>query len=249
MNLILPAKSDRRFWCVPYSVGKLDDKGNPNFQKLLMGVQNAISDQLDSLGVGTKTLAANGFLYILCRMKMTILRPLAENEELTLVTYPMRPDKVEMRRETYFLDSQSKPVILIDSLWVFINVKTRRLTFTDYFSNAVNKQDMASLDILELLFPERLFELNFKNEVFDFDFTHTVSQEEIDFNNHMNNTYYVSLAQELALKKITGIEINYEKECLLNEKIDVFSFSKPTGLDIIGSKSNQDKAFFVSLKY
>ena len=79
----------------------------------------------------------------------------------------------------------------------------------------------------------------------EFKYTHEVKISDLDHNKHMNNTNYANLIfNSVENKSYNHFEINFKNECLLGNKIDIFT-AKNVNEEYIVGKSN-DKTFFIA---
>lgn len=242
------SSDDQRYYRQDFTIDELDSFGNPNLQKLFKFVQDCISVQLRKLKVGPEDMLNHQCLYILCRIRIKFLRKVKPGERLTFITYPLMPTKIQMRREAFVNDSDGNVIALIDSLWVFINSKTRRITVTDYFKNDTSGF-LTSLGNLKPVFDDYIFDIEYPEKGFVFCFDHVVTDKEIDLNGHMNNTFFDEIIQECSSCQILELNVGYEKECYLGERIHVFKYQENHLLYILGKKESNELVFKAKVNY
>ena len=77
-----------------------------------------------------------------------------------------------------------------------------------------------------------------------------MKEDDIDSNGHMNNTIYIKIAEELIPPVIIkGYEIDFEKECFLNEKITLSLAKSNNQYIVIGEKEDNSLSFKISFSY
>ena len=114
-------------------------------------------------------------------------------------------------------DVNGNVVIKGESQWVILNIESRKIVTE---SNVNNVFDTYCED---KPFGEKMSRISdFENA--DIHYSVLPSQNDIDINGHVNNTKYADFINE-ALDKdalIKRFEIEYKKEILLNQNIDIF---------------------------
>ncbi|MCI1734200.1 MAG: thioesterase [Bacilli bacterium] len=232
-----------------FKLEKTDAQGNPWLSDILLSFQQAATAHVTLFGLGDsyfRVLRRRAF--VLCREKLIFLAKMVTGKLYTLFTYPLEPGKLEMYREAYVLDDQGKEVLRLHSLWVLIDFDSRRLALT---TEAKAKQDSYFQgQVLSPLFTERLEKLDLPSTAGLPYQDHIVTADDLDSNNHMNNTVYLRLVQEEGLTQlIRSLEINYEKECRLGETLRIFRKDQPGSSVFMGYKSDQSLSFAVRFDY
>jgi len=209
----------------PSRIGKdvllsLTPEGNPDFGDILLALQEAATEQTERLGIGTDFLHARGYGYVVLREKIQLLGPFHDKEKARLVTYPLPAGRIEMYRDAYLLDAEGRTILRIHSLWVFMDEKTRRIRpAKDADGILVEHPEIRSF---QTLFPEERLRQIPQPEGATWVGSFTVQKGDIDQNGHMNNTLYLRKAQAFGLRKSSFLSFEFESECLLGEKVDVF---------------------------
>ncbi len=237
MNMIIPSSTDLHYCTTSYQP-KFDSFGNIDIADLLVSFQKIAGDHVEHLGMGAEFSEANGFYYILCRIKGYFLAKLKPEETYTFVTYPTMAGALQLYRYAYLVDSDGNPVFYLLSLWVLMNRETRRLQSAKAFQNKLREM-LPDIDDVEPLTDERLYEMDFANQEFHYDSTYVVRSSDIDSNQHMNNTVYMKIAQEKCiLSPISVFEIDFEKECYLHDAITVETSLNAISYSVMGKKSD-----------
>lgn len=215
---------------------------NVSFQELLLRFQDLAGRHVELLGIGKEYSIRTKNVFVLCREKIHFPKPLAKNEEYTLVTYPLTPGKLQMQREAYLLDSKMEPRMFLESIWVLVDFETRRMKRTNDVVLAQEKYP--AFKRFTPLFPEKL------EAIVDVDVgdrepvcVHVVCLDDLDVNDHMNNTVYVKLVQPYLKGAVSDIEIDYEKECRLNETLSIYEIDFKNQSLFLGYKEDGSVSF------
>lgn len=236
-EMILPNKDDLHY-CTSSYIPKFDSVGNVDLHDLMLQFQNLAGKHIENLGLGDDFKNKNSIFYILCRVKGYFLSEITDKETYTFVTYPVQASSIQLYRYAYILDSKGKPVFYLLSLWVLMDQKTRRLQSAKAFREIL-KLAIPDIEETKPLSDERLDEMDFADVEFQYQSSYVVNSDDIDSNQHMNNTVYMRLAQEKCiLKPISVFEIDFVKECYLNETINLVNASVENSYYVIGRKND-----------
>ncbi len=236
-EMILPDKDDLHY-CTSSYVPKFDSVGNVDLHDLMMQFQDLAGKHVENLGLGEDFKNKNSVFYILCRVKGYFLSDIRKEEPYTFVTYPVQASALQLYRYAYILDSNGNPVFYLVSLWVLMDQKTRRLQSAKTFRETL-KLVIPDIEETRPLTDERLVEMDFSDKEFHYQSSYLVNENDIDSNQHMNNTVYMRIAQEKCiLKPISVFEIDFEKECYLNEMITLESSVYENSYYVIGRKND-----------
>lgn len=219
---------------------------NVSFQELGLVFQSLAGKQVDLLGIGSEYSRKTNNVYVLCREKMLFLEPIRLQESYTLVTYPLTPGKLQMQREAYLLDGEKRVVMKLDSVWVLVDFVTRRMKRTTDVSLAQSKYPL--FDTFVPLFEDKLEALGEVNrKSMDLVLTHDVVSEDLDSNNHMNNTVYLRLVQPFVSSGVKEVEIDFEKECRLGDCLSVYKKEENGYVFFSGYKQDDSLSFKVRM--
>ncbi len=243
-EMILPEKGDLHY-CSSEYFPKFDSIGNVDLHDLMIQFQNLAGKHIENLGLGEDFKKENSVFYILCRMKGYFLSEISKEETYTFVTYPIQASSLQLYRYAYILDSKGNPVFYLVSLWVLMDQKTRRLQSAKAFRETL-RLVIPDIEDTRPLTDERLVEMDFSDKEFNYQSSYVVTTNDIDSNGHMNNTVYMKIAQEKCiLKPVSVFEIDFEKECYLNEMITLESVVDENSYYVIGRKSDGLLSFMV----
>ena len=236
--------SDILFFTREFQLKQIDNFGNPSLFEIFNAFQEAAIPHAAILGFGNEFLKLHNLLFVICRMKIRFYHSFSRDETYQLVTFPLFPNKIQVYREAFILDSSKNRVADLTSLWVLIDKIHRRITLMTEMTNICNqyRDDMLklpkliqpSLPSLQINVPENNFSTNI----------YQVSKEDIDVNGHMNNAVYAKILDSLNYEKLmSSVEINFEKECFFNEKLFTKYYSIDNSKLIIGKKEDNSLSY------
>lgn len=212
--------------------------------------QDIASLAAENLGVGVTEIGEKfGVTWALTRVKVDILRSPEWNEEITIETWPLEPEKLEFERDFIVRDRDGNIIIRAVSKWIIFDIKTRRLKKTELiglkYPDIITER---SIDCeFEKLKPLGEFETAYKK---------VVGYSDIDLNEHLNNSRYVDFIMDCfdleSHKKygIKTIDVSYINEALPGDTIilnkDISSLNSNL-IYIEGFNESDNKVIFKAL--
>lgn len=179
--------------------------------------QDVAAHHAETLGVGFEPMFKKKLYWVLSRVKYDIIKQPQIGETVIVLTWPHVKGRIDFDRDYLITDEKGNIFIKGTSKWCVINTKTRSLAKTD----DVNYNGEYCLDVnYEEKFTKTLTHdvINLKPAL-----QHCVVFSDLDHNEHMNNTNYTNLVQNVVFnKQFTHFQINYINECKLNDIINVF---------------------------
>ena len=230
---------------------KVDEHGNVPLFHFFSKCQERLVEHGEVLDVGVNFTKETGQVFILCREKAYFYHKFEVGKEYTFVTYPSWANRIQAYRVIYIIDENDECMMALNSLWVLMNLNSRRITTTDMMKERFIKQGiLEEVENNDTIFQDKLLQLedvdisNCKAKTFK------VSKDQIDDNRHLNNTFYSQFVDECKLDGvIKSIEINFEKECYLDEEIDVYKVVKENENYFIGYKKDGNISFKYKVNY
>lgn len=169
------------------------------------------------MGLAASDLLTKNYTWVLLKYHVDIIRSPFWNEKLTVKTwrYPYK-NLYELRRFD-FIDQDGEVVITGLSSWVMMGFTTR---LPVRLSRFMTEEWMQADKEIE----DRFLKLN-KPENPDIEKIFNVRMQDIDFNNHVNNSVYVAWAVEsipteiIKNYKLIHVSVNYIKEISYGNKV------------------------------
>ena len=174
---------------------------------------------IDALNTGFYNDSMKGkYGYVVSKQTLTLNEPIYEDDNITFVTDIGHYSNVIFPR-FYYIEKNGKRIGECRSIWTLIDLKRRRITSPRRASIELP----ANPDII-MEEPETLFTQANRQHIS----TYKVVYSDIDTNGHLNNTRYLRIASNLIPVEtyknhfLDSISINYKKEILAHQTIDLY---------------------------
>ncbi len=215
--------------------------GNIDLADLIHQFQNLATKQIESFSLGEKFEKENSLLYVVLRYKGYFLSPL-KDRDYTLYTYPTLPGPLQLYRYAFLLDKENKVVFYLSSLWVMMDKEKRRIAPAKKFKEILSRRitDFSQVPPFD---EEKLVNFPLDGLSFRKENEYRVKKEDIDSNNHMNNTVYLKISQPCSAHFLASFEFNYEKECFENDVLSLSSYKKENEIIVKGEKEDSSLSF------
>ena len=203
----------------PLTTGESDRYDRLSPVAILDISQDMAGKHADELHIGFKDVFPKGIIWIVARVKYEVLEYPECTDDVVVNTWPKVPSRVDMDREIEFKSKEGKKqLIKVIQKWVLWNYKENKMLFP----SAVDLQGEFNQDVLFTDKFRPLTSFKLENKVYSFQ----VKPSQIDHNMHMNNTKYAEeILNAVRLKEdevIKTFEINYIKQCMLDDKLEVY---------------------------
>jgi acyl-ACP thioesterase len=182
-------------------------------------LQDIATENADLLGLGLEICREHNLSWVGSNYLIQILRMPKLNEHMKITTWPAEKKLWGAIRDFIITDESGAPIIKASSQWVLIDFVRRRPVmlnkyFPDYncLEERVLETEFPKIDIAEDGADIKEFSVRF---------------DDIDVNEHVNNSIYPLWASESTdsayrLKHLPAeLEICYKKEALYGEKVEV----------------------------
>lgn len=187
-------------------------------------LQDMADTHAEQLGFGLSFCLKNNLTWFGTNYHVQINRLPKLHEEITVRTWPSVKKKIGAVREFEICDSNGRPLIVASSLWILIDVRQRKPIAVDKaLPDYQPLQERAvNSEFSKIQIPETAKSLT----------TERVRFDDIDLNGHVNNAVYPLWATESMdpAYRLTHqpkeIEINYKKECLLGENVEISTLNE-----------------------
>ncbi len=163
----------------------------------LTELQEIAGEHSVSLGCGREALLRGGLVWVVARMELRILRYPRWGEALTLRTFHRPVRHRFFPRFFQVFDSGNQPVLLASSLWLLMDLETRRSVSADLLPMPLPDNGDAPEP---LPLPGAILPLDAPETAVPFAAVYT----DLDVNGHVNNTRYVDwLCNALGVETMT----------------------------------------------
>ena len=194
-------------------------------------------------------LLEKGCVWVLARMKAIFDRVVPFDTQIRLDTWHKGQQGLYFLRD-YTLSDHQGVAVRSTSSWIVMNVQTRSLSRDEdvmkLLGVAAQSSDNAIEQACSKIIMPRGAEVSLIGK-------HRVRYSDIDKNGHTNNVKYTvwaldSLPSELVMgKRLKELSINFNKEALLDEEVELFHCIKEDGAHIIEGKSEGHQVFIEEL--
>lgn len=179
----------------------------------------------ENLGIGFNTIEQEyGSVWVLTRMRVDITKYPVWDEEVIIETWPLTPGKYEFERDYLVKDSEGEIIARAASLWVILDVKTRKLKrATDiaaYFPETIGERAINCP--LGKIKPIGEPEVVYKR---------VIGCSDIDINGHLNNSKYIDFImdcftmEQLKKYQANSIQVNYLNEAFPGDTIALYKYA------------------------
>lgn len=185
--------------------------------------QKAAGDDFDKTGMTYEILREHGIVFILTKNTVKFYDDIKKYDEVTVTTYPRGTRGVSFLRD-YDLYVGGKRVAYASSTWVLLDINNRRLLRPNALDNIgsvpVELENIIEIEDKRIKFSAE--NLN-KTDVREVYYSH------IDYNGHMNNTFYPEIVFDYLPDKYKNtlkdklISVYYVTELMQGEKYEIYT--------------------------
>lgn len=201
----------------------------------------------DIAGYGLNDIPVTHLSWVLLNWKVQVLKRVPYGSDVTVRTWAKCSNKFYTYRDFEILDASGNCVCKATSKWALISTNTGSLIkITD---DIIQKYNPEVKNVFENPEIDKLVEPNSSLG----EYIYTVQRSDIDFNKHMHNLNYLSLAYEVLPEDVyyseecNNIEIMYKKGVKLGETVKCL-YSYVDGAHIITIKSKNENTLYSIVK-
>ncbi len=173
-------------------------------------------------GIGIQAIdQQHGVFWAITRMRVDVARYPLLDEEITIETWPQKPRKYEFDRDYLMRDAQGNIIARAASIWVILDIGTRRLKPTILLDTDYQETDSErALDctLSKIRLPADL-ELACRREI---------GCSDIDMHEHLNSARYISLITDCfsigqhRRYQVTSLQINFLGEVFPGDTVALY---------------------------
>ena len=186
---------------------------------ILEAMQETAAEHCTRLGIGRPVLDARGVTWVLSRAHVELERVPRLGERVTVETCPLPLKHLFYPRVNVFYDGEGKRVGAANSLWVLIDVATRRIVNDDFVLERLPDNSDVAAPCAQ---PATVRPLPGEAEIFAFAPQFT----DLDMNGHVNNARYMDWCcnalgvEALSRRAIAAFDVNYDAEVLPGAQLE-----------------------------
>lgn len=199
--------------------------------------QDIATKHAEALGVGFYQMLKRNLLWVTMRIKFEVVSKINANENYKIVTYPSGKSMIEFDRDYVILDKDNNIVLKGQSKWCLIDSKTRKIA---------RMIDGISLTNVNPIFEDKFLKTDSFEPNYPSVFSYKISKSDIDKNGHTNNTVYAKIVTKLfksEAKKLKFFQINFLKESLIGDNLDIYTQNNNDGFTVVGKLCGRDVSF------
>ena len=173
----------------------------------------------EKFGIGFEEMLAKNLLWVVLKVKFTIIQAPEINQTVTVKTWPKKPRRIDFEREYLIQNQQGETLVKGTSQWAVIDSVTRKLT----------KADNVYGDLHDFCQEENYQGKLSRVEDFVQQGAGTIikiDKSYLDSNNHVNNAFYADFVLNAINPKepfeIEQMQIDFHKELLENDSVEIF---------------------------
>jgi medium-chain acyl-[acyl-carrier-protein] hydrolase len=215
----------------------LNPKGQARLTSMADFFQEVAYHHASELGLGYDDMKSRKTTWVLSRMRIHMKRYPGWNDTIKLETWPSGAERLFALRDFRVLDSKGEVIGMASTAWLILDIDSHRLIrpkeMMEQFKMIVHDVQMfeAPLDKIPVPGETRLLK------------QHDVAFSDLDIVGHVNNVRYMEwcidavTTAENAEKEIRELEINFNHEALLGDRIH-----------ISGSENAGDETYFTATR-
>jgi acyl-ACP thioesterase len=173
------------------------------------------------LGLGYDDMKSRKTTWVLSRMRIHMKRYPVWNDTITMETWPSGAERLFALRDFRVLDSKGEVIGMASTAWLILDIDSHRLIrpkeMMEQFKMIIHDVQMFEKPLDKILVPGETRLLKHHDVVFS----------DLDIVGHVNNVRYMEwcidavTTAENAEKEIRELEINFNHEALLGDRIRI----------------------------
>ncbi len=229
---------EKTFLTLPCTLSESDFELNGEVKplKIMQLMQDVATAHAEKLGVGWQTLNQNGKLWVLSKVKTEFFQPVTrQTPPFTLYTWPLEPNRFYAER-CFTAAKGDELLFSATSLWSMIDRDSRKMVSAAVMNDFYHGEYSAvTADT------SSTFQRVKQGAEFEFCYEKNVRRSDLDRNGHVNNTNYVTFAEDVlsASERIRAMEITYHKELKLGDVVKVFAHRTENSVAVVGTREGE----------
>ncbi len=217
-----------------------------SLHELLKITSDVAVEDYNQLGLPRDFLKEKGFGILVSRCSYRIHNCPKENQIIEVVTWEEKPEALQLMRGYKILDEKGNILISGKSSWIVVDIKERKIIPSKNFTLRNPPSVSLALDCdnpKKIIQPENM-------TLWD---TRKIKISDMDANGHTNNSRYAAfiedaLPEEYRKKQVKDFKINFAKEAVLEDPIELYGFIEKDKITVVG-KTPKATSFEASLSY
>ena len=240
---MLPNKTYEIKDCILYE-SDFDVSSQIKIHRVMELMQDLATSHADKLGFGWDDMDANGFFWILSKVKIVFDKIITrKTRKFKLYTWPIAPNKFFVERRFTAVDDNGEQLFSATTIWMIVERDSRKIASQD----AIARFYKADFDDTPCGVDTALARVR-RNDNYSLQYERAIRRTDLDINRHVNNTNYINYAVDtLGInERIGSVEIVYHKELMCGDVISVYSERNGNEVFVVGER-NGETCFTVKL--
>ena len=213
-----------------------------SFGKIIDYLQDCSNLQSEMLGVGVEHQEETNKAWILSSWQVEVKGEIKNGDNIEVATWPYSFNRACGKRNytIAMADSPKDYIIEADSMWVLLNIDTGMLA-------KVEDSDTEKYELEEPLDMNYSKKKIAKTSEYERKDEHIVYNYHLDINRHMNNSWYVKIAEEYIEDKsnIKSFRVEYKKSAKLGNKVIPF-VAYENGRYVIELRNEENEVYAIT---
>lgn len=195
--------------------------GKLSLTAILKELELVAVKQLESMDISNHRMKQENMAFVLSKLRMKIVRIPKMNENLKASTTPQFTKGVCFLRKSQLGTLEGELLVDCQTAWVLIDPQNKKILRPSAFTYdlSLNKDEPYEMDVLKdrISVPDDM----------EFAFSKVVRFNDLDSNQHMNNTLYATIITDALPIEITSkhpvseIRLHYCNECKYGDVIEI----------------------------
>ncbi len=207
-----------------------------SLNELLRLTSDVAVEEYRQRGISREVLLNNNFAILVSRVSFRLHRLPKENEHITLSTWEETPEALQLIRAYEIISESGEPLVSGLSSWLLVDPNARRIIPTKKFNlrPVVNiSREHNCLKPGKIVVPDDMQKLSER----------VITYSDVDAYGHTNNSRYGAfimdaLPLEYSSKTFKDFRINYSKEALLGDTMEIYAKFEENKICVIGKTVN-----------
>ena len=226
----------------------LNPRGQARLTTMANFFQEVAYHHAGELGWGYEDMKSRNVTWVLSRMRIRMTRFPVWNDRITVETWPSGAERLFAMRDFKVMDGSGEVIGIASTGWLILDIDTHRLIrpkeITDRFKLVIHDVQMFDKPLDKIVVPGEVKLLAH----------HQVVYSDLDIVGHVNNVKYMEWCidtvskDENSEKEIRELEINFNHEALLGDRIGIAGNSYPGGLHYFSAVREGDGKEIITVR-
>lgn len=210
-------------WETTVMFSQCNPNKNLSLNELLKITSDVAVEDFNRRGMSRDTLVDNGVAILVSRDSFRLHRYPRENEHIVVHTWEEKSEALQFVRAVEIESEDGEKLVSGLTAWLLVDLKNRRIMPIKKFDQMKMREPTLKQTEHDCL-PYGKIQLADDMTLFD---ERTIKYSDLDANGHTNNARYAAFAadalpEEFEGKEFKDFRINFAKEAMLGQKVQIF---------------------------